>query len=1176
MCKSSPISSNVKILSFNVEGLSSELEDPNFVDMLYEHDICLLNETWRPNDSKLDLPNFWDFSIVRPKHKKVGRHSGGVTVLCKEELRSGVKISSCSEGFIWIKLDPIFFNLNNPLFICATYIPPEYASRNANMKTNYFQVLTDSLVEYSNKGHILIAGDLNARQGKDILSQQSEIKCIEHLLPSDLPSLALRSSSDHITNNYGRKLDNLCKTFNLVIANGRTPGDRLGNFTCHTNRGNSVVDYLISDQSLFQQISRLNILPPEFGSVHCPLSLILNCQFKKCNPTKKAPLPHPPKLIWDANKLNSFNMLTSQPAFLNNFSNLKTKLENSCTIVETDNTLKAMSDALYDTASNCFKLAKRLKRQYKPKPKPWFTPTCQAAKKRLHNLAKLLNKSPKDPYIRGKFISVKKEYRNTLRQHKRNFETANLDQLQGLTSQPKQFWNLLKKINSGKDLGSSNLVQPDTWVDHFSSLNKKDPSLSHKNFDHCQRIRREINDLFRNNSSRTPCPILDRLFTEAEVLYGIKRLKKGKASALDGISNDIIKASAHLIAPIVTLAFNNLITLSHFPIQWCTGLIIPLHKSGDTSDPNNFRGITLNSCLSKLFTLLLNDRLMTFCETNKLINDSQIGFRKGFRTSDHVFTLKTIIDQTFQKKKKLYTCFVDFRKAYDTVWRDGLFVKLLKGGVSTQFTRLIQDMYSRLQASVHLPSGISFPFPSTVGLKQGCNLSPILFNIFINNLSNIINNIDNDAPFLRHTKVGCLLYADDLVLMSESKEGLQASLDRLYEFTNTWFLEVNPTKTKCMIFSRGRRGVCNNNFKLGDTHIQMCDSYCYLGVIFTYTGSFKTASKALNDKAYGAMFPLLRNIYKYQSMNLYTMHNLFDRMILPIALYNCEIWGTNFLPLNSRNDDFFSINHLSKHMSEILHFRFLKRILSVPQRTSNWAVITETGKYPVIIKVFSLMIKYFKHLMNAQSSILKDALITNIELSNRGYNSWFRNIARILKFTNMECILQNDGAAHLPHLKEKLQVLYRNKWVGERESFFTDSKLDFLVSLKNELNVSPHLLVSKVPVFKAAITQVRTSAHKFPIETGRYSQTPRLERTCPFGCHTLGDECHYLFDCKHPLIERARIPILNDISCLKPEVSQMDPLDKCKFLLTSEDPQTVHLIGKLCYDIQKIFKVLSF
>ena len=140
-------------------------------------------------------------------------------------------------------------------------------------------------------------------------------------------------------------------------------------------------------------------------------------------------------------------------------------------------------------------------------------------------------------------------------------------------------------------------------------------------------------------------------------------------------------------------------------------------------------------------------------------------------------------------------------------------------------------------------------------------------------------------------------------------------------------------------------------------------------------------------------------------MNIHTMYNLFDRMILPIALYNCEIWGTNCLPANARNEDFLNINQLSKHTTEILHFRFLKRILSVPQRTSNWAMLSESGRYPIRVKIFSLMIKYLSHLLNTRSSILRDALSTSMDLSNGGFNSWFRNIVRILKFTNMEGIV---------------------------------------------------------------------------------------------------------------------------------------------------------------------------
>jgi len=157
---------------------------------------------------------------------------------------------------------------------------------------------------------------------------------------------------------------------------------------------------------------------------------------------------------------------------------------------------------------------------------------------------------------------------------------------------------------------------------------------------------------------------MDKEFSLIEILTGIKSLKKGKASALDAISNDILHCAAKTGAvPVLQAIFNNLIKFQFFPTQWATGIFVPLHKSGGVDDPNNYRGITLNSCISKLFTLLLNTRLTAMCEEKEIISYNQIGFRKGFRTSNHVFTLKTLIDDAFHKKQKLYACFVDLKKS---------------------------------------------------------------------------------------------------------------------------------------------------------------------------------------------------------------------------------------------------------------------------------------------------------------------------------------------------------------------------------------------------------------------------------------------------------------------------------------------------------------------------------
>ena len=113
-------------------------------------------------------------------------------------------------------------------------------------------------------------------------------------------------------------------------------------------------------------------------------------------------------------------------------------------------------------------------------------------------------------------------------------------------------------------------------------------------------------------------------------------MKKGKASGLDGVSNDILVCCAESIIPTVTILFNRLIKCQHFPNQWSISVMVPIHKGLELDDPNNYRGISLNSCLSKLFTLLLNTRITQLCEENNIIHENQIGFRKGYRTSDHV------------------------------------------------------------------------------------------------------------------------------------------------------------------------------------------------------------------------------------------------------------------------------------------------------------------------------------------------------------------------------------------------------------------------------------------------------------------------------------------------------------------------------------------------------------
>lgn len=157
--------------------------------------------------------------------------------------------------------------------------------------------------------------------------------------------------------------------------------------------------------------------------------------------------------------------------------------------------------------------------------------------------------------------------------------------------------------------------------------------------------------------------------------------------------------------------FSNLIlNTGHLPNDWLFGKIKPIYKNkGDSLDPNNYRPITLLSCLGKLFTAALNERLNMFLEENNLLNENQAGFRKHHSTTDHIFTLYSLIELMKYEKKKLFCCFVDFSKAFDSVWRIGLWRKLINTHVNGNFLRVLQNMYLDIKSCVTI-RGDDSPF----------------------------------------------------------------------------------------------------------------------------------------------------------------------------------------------------------------------------------------------------------------------------------------------------------------------------------------------------------------------------------------------------------------------------------------------------------------------------------
>ena len=189
------------------------------------------------------------------------------------------------------------------------------------------------------------------------------------------------------------------------------------------------------------------------------------------------------------------------------------------------------------------------------------------------------------------------------------------------------------------------------------------------------------------------------------------------------------------MTPIYTKLFNVVFDTAIIPESWTVGVIKPIYKNkGDPKKPENYRPITILSCLGKLFTLIINNRLKTFTENSQVIDSYQAGFRENYSTADNLFIIKSLIDIARSNKTKLFCCFVDFKQAFDSVWRDGLWLKLNTFNINGKCLSVIQSLYSNIKSKVVANNESSAFFPSFSGVRQGENLSPILFALYLNDL----------------------------------------------------------------------------------------------------------------------------------------------------------------------------------------------------------------------------------------------------------------------------------------------------------------------------------------------------------------------------------------------------------------------------------------------------------
>ena len=381
-----------------------------------------------------------------------------------------------------------------------------------------------------------------------------------------------------------------------------------------------------------------------------------------------------------------------------------------------------------------------------------------------------------------------------------------------------------------------------------------------------------------------------------EVRVALKEMKKGKAVGVDDIPSEFLTEGGEEVLEWIREIFNKVLTEEKIPSAWEKGVVTALYKGGRKQELGNYRGITVNSSMYKLFTRILRRRLEGEVEGRGILGEIQFGFRKGKNTCDAEFILRQIFDQG-KRKKNTKVAFLDVRKAYDRVWREGLWRKMEGYGFGGKFLRVLKELYKEGTCRVKFGEIETDWFGVEEGLKQGCSLSPVLFALYLAELGERLVKSGLGVE-VGDVVVPGLFFADDMVVMGQGEGDLKELLKMVGEYGREWKMQFNSSKSK--VVNIGKKSNKDKRWQVGEGQVQEGDNYCleikeqeeykYLGIWFSgINGIFKTHVKKAIKKA-KKLKGVIKNVTAdtYQRAGVAT--KLWETLAIPSILYGAEVF----------------------------------------------------------------------------------------------------------------------------------------------------------------------------------------------------------------------------------------------------------------------------------------------
>ena len=455
------ISQNVSILFWNVDGMiykegrsrCSKLDEDAIRGMFIQHDIVCLVETHCSYSDQLHIDDYSVVVNVRPKSPNAKKHSGGIAIFAKKNLRPGITfLSITSSEYMWLKLDKKFFNMETDIYLLVVYVAPLNSSF-AVKSEDLFQLIENDISKLSSIGQILVCGDFNARTSKEpdycTHDNISDLIDIPVTYTQDIPihrnNLDVKSVDHH-----GNQLLELCRSSDMRIVNGRVFGDTLGYHTCFSPNGDpSVIDYFLTSSNMLKNILSLKVYDPSYHSIHCALSLCLQTP-RYSIPSIKDICSPLAKFKWHPSFKTHLQSVLSSPLYQEMLSQIQQKC---CSINSND--VDSISIDLVNVLTRAASQAgvkktvsKRRNLNKKTHKKPWYNAGCRSLKRSIQAFNNRLRKNPYEKELRMQYFHLKKQYKQYVKRVKNDYESNLWKTLEGLNNRnPKAFWEMFNKFS---------------------------------------------------------------------------------------------------------------------------------------------------------------------------------------------------------------------------------------------------------------------------------------------------------------------------------------------------------------------------------------------------------------------------------------------------------------------------------------------------------------------------------------------------------------------------------------------------------------------------------------------------------------------------------------------------------------------------------------------------------